>query len=309
MKNLIYLPLICLVVSVYQSSGHARVGTKNKVDITPFFKVLEGAELYMGFGLARDLINHVYFGKDFAPRDYDLAVVGSTWTKEEAIETLQKYGKVMKVLDVSKEVVKPNGNVFLYQHGFVVIIDHKGVQVDFKFFKNLPDAHQRGFYNVEKVLIPFDGRSIEQVLDDFLMIREQGRLPNKMEVSDPFGGISSILDKNPITSEPAKAKARKIDWIIRGAMIFAKMGVKKFPQDEIEIMKQYIRDVQYIMPFERGLFPRAYNHPSWWHVKELLESVGFFESFPKWKWREPVNEYVLRMQRESLVAPHCSRLF
>jgi hypothetical protein len=264
-------------------------------DLAPFQELFPGDQLNAGFGLARDMITHVYFGRKFAPRDLDFAVIGANWEKDQAIEILGQYGRVDRTLDMVKEVLTPSGRVFAYHYGFVVIIEHEGVQVDFKFFKSYEDAHTRGLFDVEKILFPLNGRPLETVIEELKIIRQEGRTPGPEFMSDPHNGFESILTNNPKTINWAKAKAHPIDWVIRGAMIYAKLGIPHFLPTELELMRRYISRVQYIMPKERGLFPRAANHPRAPLVKSLLDSAGFFQAYPSWRWTQPVQDSVDRL--------------
>ncbi len=278
-------------------------------DLAPFHQLFQNGELHAGFGLARDLIAHVYQGRRFAPRDYDFAVIGTNWSEEEAELILSQYGKVIKKIQMSREVIKPSGRVFSYHYGFVIIIDYLGTQVDFKFFNSLEDAHTRGLYNVEKILFPMAGRSIEELISDTEKIRRDGRTPNSLEVSDPHDGITAILQKSPITVNWAKAKASPLDWLIRGAMIYAKMGVPKLAPQEIEQMKEAVRSVQFMLKSDYALIDRAIAHKRWWHVRELLESVNFFDHIQTWRWSEPVRARVQEWRLQPRESLFCRAVF
>lgn len=278
-------------------------------DLAPFHQLFHNGELHAGFGLARDLIAHVYQGRRFAPRDYDFAVIGTNWSEEEAEAILSHYGQVRKKLQMSREVITPSGRVFSYRYGFVIIIDYLGTQLDFKFFNNHEEAHTRGLFNVEKILFPMAGRSIEELIADTEKIRSEGRIPNSSEVSDPHDGIPAILEKSPLTINWAKAKASPLDWLIRGAMIYAKMGVPKLAPQEIEQMKEALRSVQFMLKSDYALVDRAIAHKRWWHVRELLESVGFFDQVNKWRWSEPVRAKVQKWRLQPREALFCSGVF
>jgi len=278
-------------------------------DLTPFNQLFQNGELHAGFGLARDLISHVYLGQAFAPRDYDFAVIGTNWSEEEAEAILSQFGQIRKKLQMSREEIKPSGRVFSYRYGFVIIIEYLGTQLDFKFFNNLEEAHTRGLFNVEKILFPMAGRSIEELISDTQKIQKQGRLPNSAEVSDPHHGIRSILEKNPVTINWAKAKASPLDWLIRGAMIYAKMGVPRLAPQEVEQMKTAIRSVQFMLKSDYSLIERAIAHKRWWHVRDLLESVEFFEHVNKWRWSEPVRQKVHEWRLQPREALFCRGVF
>lgn len=306
LKNLI-VSLLLFVSSV--SLAQEESAKYSLPNLAPFQELFPGDQLNAGFGLARDMIAHVYFGRKFAPRDLDFAVIGANLEKEQAIDILGRYGRVDRTLDMVKEVLTPSGQVFAYHYGFVVIIEHEGVQVDFKFFKSYEDAHTRGLFDVEKVLFPLNDRSLETVIEELKTIKSENRTPGPEFMSDPHNGFEAILNNNPKTVNWAKAKSHPLDWVIRGAMIYAKLGIPRFLPSEIELMRNYVDQIQYIMPKERGLFQRAANHPRALLVKDLLDSVGFFQAYPSWRWTEPVQEPVDRLMGLNTQALFCRGVF
>jgi len=257
-------------------------------DLKPFSSLLN-ADLYAGFGLARDMINHVYKDQPFQPRDYDLAVIGSDLSEEQALALLERFGKIIKTIQMHREVIKPGGNVFAFHYGFVIIIDAQGIQIDFKFFKTVEDAHTRGLFDVEKLLIPLKNRSIVEVVSDLKDHKLRGR---HFEMSDPHDGLTSILTQTPKTVNWAKAKGSSLDWIIRGAMINAKLGGKGFLPSERKLMIERLKTIQYIRETDLALIKRALAHKKSARVKELLTDLGFFEQLKKWRWNTPALEMV-----------------
>lgn len=268
-------------------------------------------ELYAGFGLARDIIAHTYLGKPLAPRDYDFAVIGSEWTEAEARAFIEQYGKIVRRLDMVKEVVKPSGNVFAYPNGFVLIAEINGQQLDFKFFKTLEDAHIRGIFDVEKILFPMRGESIEDLVERVKSIQQRGELPGPGDVSDPYKGIEAIIRGFPKTINWGLAKASPLDWVIRGAMIYAKMGrLRWIHPSERELMIEAIKGTQYVLPKHRGLFNRAVDHRQSYHVREILADLGFFEQFPRWRWNDPVEELMNSWVQKSYMNPWtCQQIY
>ena len=153
------------------------------------------------------------------------------------------------------------------------------------------------------------GRSIEELIADTQKIMSEGRLPNASEVSDPHEGIKAILENTPVTINWAKAKASPLDWLIRGAMIYAKMGVAKLAPQEIEQMKEAVHSVQFMLQSDYSLIDRAIAHKRWWHVRELLESVEFFDYVNKWRWSEPVRAKVQEWRMKPREALFCRGVF
>ena len=287
----------------------SQVGLGQSVDISEFTKLFPGEQLNAGFGLARDIVSHVYQGKTFAPRDYDFAVIGTGWSKEKAEKILSQYGTIKKTLDMYKEVIQPSGRVFAYLFGHVIILERDGVQLDFKFFKSYEDAHFRGLFDVEKVLFPLRGRSIGQLISDIRQIKKEGRIPGAGEVSDPYHGVEAIINSNPKTINWAMVQARPLDWVIRGLMIYAKLGDRPIAPREKVKMEAILESVQYMLPRDYALVKRAINHKRWWRVRELLAEIGFFKALPIWRWSEPVQGAVSRWRAESVSTPYCRRVF
>lgn len=262
-------------------------------DLDQIYKIIDQNKLYAGFGFARDLIDHIYNGSNFSPRDYDFAVVGSTWTESEAEAKLSKLGSVVRKIDMWEERLAPNGNIFSYHYGFVIIIEYEGLQLDFKFFKTLEDAHKRGFYNTEKILIPLRGLSIAELVNHLQLKTLRGlKLPVSQTLSDPYGGVQSIIEKKPVTVNWPKAKALTLDWIIRGAMINAKLGRDQFSKEEKLAIAKIFPKIKYVLPSGHALIQRASQHPRSDLVFALLESVGFFNTLPKWRWSELSNSII-----------------
>ncbi|MGH1468875.1 MAG: hypothetical protein ACRBBP_08355 [Bdellovibrionales bacterium] len=276
-------------------------------DISKFNSLFKG-QLYAGFGLARDLVSHVYQGKPFNPRDYDFAVVGTGWSEEKAEQVLSRYGTIVRKLRVGKEVLKPSGRVFSYEYGFVIILEYKGEQLDFKFFDTLEDAHIRGLYDVEKILFPLNERSIDQLVADTHQIKSRSRLPEGREVSDPHKGIESTLAERPLTVNWGRATAAPIDWAVRGAMIYAKLGKNDFPHAEKQKMIQMLHSVQFMLPSDYAIIRRAIKHKSSSRVKELLDSIGFFEKYQKWRWNEPISGEIKSWLEGRLSPLYCKGL-
>jgi hypothetical protein len=280
MKLLFITILLFLSPPILAGSDHP--------DLSEFSSLLN-ADVYAGFGLARDIISHVYKDSPFLPRDYDLAIVGSDLSEEKALAVLSEHGSVVKTIQMYREEIKPSGRIFAYHYGFVIIIDAQGTQIDFKFFKSVEDAHTRGLFDVEKVLIPLNNRSLVHIISDLKDFKTIGK---PFEISDPHNGFSSILSKNPKTVNWAKARASSLDWIIRGAMINAKLGESGFNSAERELMIAQLKKVQYIRANELALIKRAMAHKKSWRVKELLADLGFFEELKKWRWNAPALELV-----------------
>jgi hypothetical protein len=278
-------------------------------DLTPFHKIFSQGELYAGFGLARDLLAHVYFAKDFRPRDYDFAVIASGLTKEEAMARLGEIGQIRKVIDTGKEVLHPNGNVTTYTYGFVVILDYNGQQLDFKFFDSIDDAHVRGIFDVEKILFPLNGQSIEVLAQELRQIHAQGDIPSGSMVSDPYNGVTSFLNRTARTVNWAKATSSPIEWIIRGAMIHAKMGSQGIHPEELQMMRSALGRVRYMWKNDYPLVDRAIRHRQWWRVRETLELTGFFDVVPNLRWSEPVRKQIQEWRMEPIESPMCRRLF
>lgn len=304
MKNRIILLLLFFLPQITFAKS-----TYHELDLTRFHQLFGEGALHAGFGLARDVISYAYKGADFAPRDFDFAVIKSGLSEQEAREALSEMGKIVRVLDVHGEKLVPSGQVFGKKHGFVIIIEHQGIQLDFKFFENMKDAHNRGLFNVDKILFPLEGRSINGLLQDVKAIAEEGRLPNSHEVIDPYRGVEGVLFNQVKTVNWAKAAAGPVEWAIRSAMIRAKMGGVKLPPEEKKAMKIALRDTMYIRDNEKRLVDRAISHKKWWEVRRMLGNVGFFREYRNWLGEDLIRQPVMSWLKKSPPDRSCRVLF
>lgn len=160
-------------------------------------KTISG-KLYSGFGFSRDIINHSIFDIPLQPRDVDIAILDSPWDTETAKKELSRIGEVQKVKTMKTGIRVSEKTIAEVTQGFFVHVNVEGVVFDFKFFKSLNMAQERGFTNIEKILIPLEGSFnglIDYLKKNRSKLKSNLKSPLDISIIDQHQGFNGVIER------------------------------------------------------------------------------------------------------------------